>query len=109
MEKVILVVYLAVIVLMVAAMWKIFTKAGEPGWACLVPIYSTCVLLKIAGKPMWWFLLMLIPLVNIIIIIITLVGLSNKFGKGGGFAVGLFLLPVIFYPILGFGDAEYQQ
>ena len=90
MEKVILVVYLAVIVLMVAAMWKIFTKAGEPGWACLVPIYSTCVLLKIAGKPMWWFLLMLIPLVNIIIIIITLVGLSNKFGNGGGFAVGLF-------------------
>jgi len=58
------IIYFAVIVFMVATMWKIFAKAGEPGWACLVPIYNTCVWLKIAGKPMWWILLLFIPLVS---------------------------------------------
>jgi Family of unknown function (DUF5684) len=104
-----LIVYLAFVVFMIVTMWKIFTKAGEPGWACLVPIYNTCVWLKIAGKPMWWILLLLIPIVNIVIAIIAVVGLANKFGKGGGFAVGLIFLGFIFYPILAFGDAEYQQ
>jgi len=104
-----IVIQLALIVFFVAVMWKIFAKAGEPGWACLIPIYNTCVMLKIAGKPMWWFFLLLIPLVNIVIAILAAIGLANKFGKGGGFAVGLIFLPFIFYPILAFGDAEYQQ
>lgn len=107
--KLFLLIELVIIVFMVATMWKIFTKAGEPGWACLVPIYNACVMFKIAGKPMWWILLCLIPIVNIIIAILAAIGLANKFGKGGGFAVGLILLPIIFYPILAFGDAEYQQ
>jgi len=109
MEHVINLVSLALVILMIVTMWKIFTKAGEPGWACLIPIYNTCVWLKIAGKPMWWILLLLIPLVGLIIAILAVVGLANKFGKGGGFAVGLIFLPIIFYPILAFGDAEYQQ
>ena len=100
---------LAFVVFMIVARWKIFTKAGEPGWACLVPIYDTCVFLKIAGKPMWWVLLLFVPIVNIVIAILAVIGLANKFGKGGGFAVGLIFLPIIFYPILAFGDAEYQQ
>ena len=98
----------ALIVLMVAAMWTVFKKAGEPGRAALIPIYNIMVLLKIAGKPMWWVILMLIPFVNIIVLIIAIVGLARNFGKGAGFALGLVFLAPIFYPILAWGDAQYQ-
>lgn len=94
-------------IFVIAAMWKIFTKAGEPGWAAIVPIYNGIVLLKIAGKPLWWIILLFIPFVNIVIGIPVAIGLVRNFGKGGGFAVGLIFLPFIFYPILGFGDATY--
>lgn len=103
-----LMIQLALVALMLVSLWKVFTKAGQPGWASLIPIYNAYVLLKIAGKPGWWLLLMFIPLVNIIVMILALVGLSNNFGKGGGFAAGLIFLPIIFYPILAFGDAQYQ-
>jgi hypothetical protein len=103
-----LIVQLAVAIFMIVAMWKVFVKAGQPGWAILVPIYNAYVMLKIAGKPGWWLILMLIPIVNIVIAIMTLAGLAGNFGKGGGFVVGLIFLPVIFYPILAFGSAEYQ-
>ena len=95
-------------VVMIAAMWKVFTKAGKPGWASIIPIYNIIVLLSIAGKPAWWIILFLIPLVNFIFLILTYVGLANRFGKGGGFAVGLVLLSPIFVPILGFGGSQYQ-
>ena len=98
----------ALIILMVAAMWAVFQKAGEPGWAALIPIYNIMVLLKISGKPMWWVILMLIPFVNIIVLIIAIVGLARNFGKGAGFALGLVFLAPIFYPILAWGDARYQ-
>lgn len=99
--------YVAIIVFMIASLWKIFTKAGQPGWACLVPIYNIIVLLKIVNKPVWWILLMLIPVVNIVILIIVVNELSKAFGKSTGFTVGLILLGFIFYPILAFGDATY--
>ncbi len=102
------IVYLAIIILMIAAMWKIFTKAGKPGWAAIIPIYNTIVLLEVVGKPIWWFILMLIPFVNIIILIIVNLELAKKFGQSTGFAIGLILLAPIFYPILGFGSARYQ-
>ena len=54
----ILVVYFAILILMIVSLWKVFTKAGQPGWACIVPIYNVIVLLKIAGKPLWWILLL---------------------------------------------------
>ncbi|MEI8136865.1 MAG: DUF5684 domain-containing protein [Bacteroidota bacterium] len=104
---VIIVIYLAIIVLMIASMWTIFSKAGKPGWASIVPIYNLIVLLEIVGKPWWWLLLMLIPIVNIVILIIVWHNLSLSFGKGGGFTVGLILLGIIFLPILAFGDAKY--
>ncbi len=104
---VIIVIYLAIIVLMIASMWTIFSKAGKPGWASIVPIYNLIVLLEIVGKPWWWLLLMLIPIVNIVILIIVWHNLSLSFGKGGGFTVGLILLSIIFLPILAFGDAKY--
>ena len=100
-------VYLAVIAVVIIGMWKVFVKAGKPGWAAIVPIYNIIVLLEIVGKPLWWILLMFIPFVNIVIAIIVLLELAKAFGKGVGFAVGLLLLPVVFYPILGFGDAKY--
>ncbi|HCQ30731.1 MAG TPA: signal peptidase I [Flavobacteriales bacterium] len=98
---------LAVIILMIASMWKIFTKAGQPGWASIIPIYNIIVLLKIVNRPVWWIILLLIPIVNFITMIIVLNDLSKSFGKGVGFTIGLILLPIIFYPLLAFGDAEY--
>jgi len=100
--------YVAIIVLMIASMWKIYAKAGQPGWAAIVPIYNIIVLLQIVKKPLWWIILCLIPLVNIIILIIIYNELSKAFGKGPGFTVGLILLGIIFFPILAFGDAKYM-
>jgi hypothetical protein len=102
------VVWLAVTVLMIAALWKVFVKAGEPGWAAIIPIYNFIVLLKITGKPLWWIILLFIPLVNFIIVIILCFALASNFGKGAGFAIGLWLLPFIFLPILAWGDAQYH-
>lgn len=101
------IVWLAVVVLEIAAMWKVFEKAGQPGWAAIIPIYNAIVLIQISGKPVWWFLLYFIPLVNIIIAIIVMHNISKNFGKGVGFTVGLILLGAIFFPILAWGDAEY--
>jgi hypothetical protein len=104
----IMVVYLAIIVLMVAAMWKIFTKAGKPGWAAIVPIYNIIVLLEIAGKPLWWIVLMLIPFVNLIVAVMVLASVARKFGKGIGFLLGMIFLAPIFYPVLAWGDSQYN-
>ena len=95
-------------VFIIASLWKVFTKAGQPGWACLIPIYNIFIMCKIAGKPAWWILLMLIPFVNFIIAIILCIAIAEKFGKGAGFGVGLALLGIVFFPILAFGDAKYQ-
>lgn len=99
--------YLALIVFFVAVQWKIFVKAGKPGWACLVPFYSTIVLLEIVGKPWWWMFLMFIPIVNFVVAIMVIHGLSKSFGKDTGFTLGLIFLGIFFYPILAFGDAKY--
>ena len=104
-----MILYIALIVLAIVGMWKLFTKAGKPGWASLIPIYNTCVLIDIAGKPMWWILLMLIPLVNIVIAILVAIGLAKNFGRGTGTVIGLILLPNIFLLILAFGSAEYNR
>ncbi|HKB80002.1 MAG TPA: DUF5684 domain-containing protein [Thermoanaerobaculia bacterium] len=101
-------VWLAFIVLMIAALWKVFTKAGEPGWAAIVPIYNIIVLLKIVGRPLWWIVLMLIPFVNIIIAFVLAFDLAKRFGKGAGFGIGLIILPFVFYPILAWGDSRYS-
>jgi hypothetical protein len=105
---VVLVIYLAVVVLAIAGMWKTFAKAGQPGWGCIVPIYNAYLILKIAGRPWWWLFLLIIPFVNLIVLIIVFLDFAKNFGKGTGFALGLMFLWFIFYPILGFGDAQYQ-
>ena len=103
------VIYVAIIVLMIASLWKIYSKAGQPGWACIIPIYGTIVWLKIINKPIWWFILLLIPLVNIVILIIMYIQMAKVFGKGTGFGLGLIFFGIIFLPILAFGGAEYQK
>jgi hypothetical protein len=103
-----IVVYIAVIIFLVACYWKIFTKAGKPGWAAIVPIYNIIVLLEIVNKPVWWIVLLLIPCVNLVVMVLVIIELAKVFGKSTGFAVGLLLLGIIFLPILAFGDAEYQ-
>ncbi|MBL0057747.1 MAG: signal peptidase I [Elusimicrobia bacterium] len=95
---------LAVSILVIVSVWKVFVKAGQPGWASLIPFFNLYVLIKIAGKPGWWLLLMLIPLINLVFFLLVTLGLAERFGKGAGFGVGLFLLPFIFWPILAFGD-----
>ena len=89
-------------------MWKIFVKAGEPGWAAIIPIYNLYIITKITAKPIWWLLLLLLcPFINIVFGILLTVALAKSFGKGVGFAIGMILLPFVFYPMLGFGDATY--
>ena len=103
-----MVVWFAIVILMVAGMWKVFVKAGKPGWAAIVPIYNLIVLLEIAGKPAWWVILFIIPFVNLIIGIMLGISVAAKFGKGTGYGLGLALLGPIFYPMLGFGSAQYN-
>jgi len=97
----------AVGIVLLIALWKIFTKAGKSGWAVLIPIYNTYVLLEIVGRPWWWLLMLLIPGINAIFIIILLFDLSKAFGKGAGFGLGLLFLSPIFILILAFGKPEY--
>lgn len=99
--------YLAVIFVLIAAQWKIYSKAGQPGWACIIPFYNWYIMTKIIGKPGWWVLMYIIPIVNIIFLIWSINLLSKSFGKDEGFTVGLLLLGFVFYPILGFGSARY--
>jgi hypothetical protein len=101
-------VWLAIVLLMIAGMWKVFVKAGKPGWAAIIPIYNIVVLCEIAGKPAWWVVLFFIPFVNFIIAIVLSLAVAKKFGKGAGYGIGLALLSPIFYPMLGFGDAQYD-
>ena len=99
---------LAVAAFLIAAMWKVFTKAGQPGWAAIIPIYNIYIMTKIGGKPGYWTLLCLIPLVNYIFVVWLYNMVSKSFGKDEGFTVGLVLLGIVFWPILGFGDSKYQ-
>lgn len=97
-----------VAVLAIIAMWKVFTKAGKPGWASIIPIYNTIVLLEIAGRPVWWVLLLFIPLVNVVVLVLVMLDLAKSFGKGTGFAIGLILFSTIFFLILGFDSSTYK-
>jgi hypothetical protein len=103
----VLVIQLAVIIAVLAGAWKMFQKAGKPGWAAIIPIYNIIVILEICGRPIWWILLMLIPCVNIVIAIIMWIDVAKSFGKSELFGLGLAFLGFIFIPILGFGSAQY--
>ena len=99
---------LAVAVVFIIGFWKVFSKAGQPGWACLIPFYNAYILLKIVGRPGWWLVLFLIPFINFVIAIIVAIDLAKSFGKSAAFGVVmLVLLSGIGYLVLGFGSARY--
>lgn len=102
------VIYLGILIFLLAAMWRIFTKAGEPGFMAIIPIVNIFFLVKIAGKDWWWIILFFIPLVNIVAVFLIWKGVAENFGKGMGFTLGLFFLSPIFIPILAFGDSQYM-
>ncbi len=112
---VIMIPTLIVGILMLVSMWKIFTKAGKPGWAAIVPIYNYIVLLEIVGRPTWWvflFLLGFIPWVGfiplMIVSVITTNDLAKSFGKDVGYTLLLLFVGVVGYPMLAFGKAKYM-
>jgi len=109
MSLILMLFWLAIVVVVIAGIWKTFEKAGQPGWAAIIPFYNYYVMTQVAKKPGWWVLLMLIPIVNIVILILLCIEIAKHFGKDSGFGVGLALLGFIFFPILGFGDAQYQD
>ena len=102
------IVWLAFVVLMITSAWHVYTKAGKPGWAAIIPIYNIIVLLEIVERPIWWLLLLLIPIVNVVVSIILVHKLAVAFGHGVGFTLGLLFLSPIFYPILAFGKSVYM-
>ena len=109
MERVVAGASFAFAIMMVAAVWKLFKKAGQPGWKALVPIYGTVIFLRIVERPGWWFLLLCIPVVNLFLSIALCIDLARVFGKGSGFAAGLAFLTPIFLLMIAFGDAQYQS
>ncbi|MCA8962325.1 MAG: signal peptidase I [Planctomycetes bacterium] len=100
--------FLAIVVFYFVCWWKIFEKAGQPGWAGLVPIYNIYVLTIIAKRPAWWLILLLIPYLNAIFWVILCIDLAKRFGESALFGIGLFFLGFIFFPILAFGGASYE-
>ena len=101
------IIYLAITIIGLIGLAQTFAKAGKPRWGVLIPIYNMVLLLQIAQRPVWWFLLLLIPGVNVVVAIVLSLDIARVFGKGTGFGWGLALLGFVFYPILGFGDAAY--
>ncbi|MGI5504798.1 DUF5684 domain-containing protein [Lentzea sp. CA-135723] len=103
------IIYLAIAVFGIAVFWKVFTKAGQPGWAAIIPIYNIYIWLKVAGRPGWWLILFLIPFVNVIMALIVSIDVAKSFAKDTVFGVvGLWLFSIIGYAILAFGNAQYR-
>ncbi len=103
-----LMIILAIVAVAIIGMWKVFAKAGQPGWAALIPLYNAYILLKIAGRPGWWLILFFVPLANVIVAVIVAIDVAKAFGQSPVFGIVLlFLLSGIGYLILGFGDARY--
>lgn len=102
-------VCLALFVVIMVGMWKVFEKAGQPGWAAIVPIYNQYILTcEIAKKEILWFILMFIPMVNLVAAVMVSIEVARKFGKTEAYGIGLAFLGFIFYPMLGFSDARYR-
>jgi len=105
-------IWVIIWIIQIIGMWKIFEKAGKPGWAAIIPFYNIIVLLQIVNRPWWYLLLLFIPCANIVFVIWGAILINNllskAFGQGVGFTIGLIFLSFIFYPLLGFGDYHYQ-
>lgn len=114
MLSIMMIISLIVAVLSLVCMWKIFVKAGYEGWKAIIPFYNTYLLFEMTWGNGWLMLTMFLSIIPIIgsiavlvILVMTYYKLSLHFGKGAGFTVGLLLVPIVFLPLLAFGDAEY--
>ena len=104
MEFITIIIVLAIVVLVLASFWKLYEKAGKPGWAAIIPIYSTLVMLEIIHKPWWWLILMFIPYIGFIWSIWAFVLFIKSYGKSTGYAIGAMFLPFIFLPMMAFDE-----
>ncbi len=100
-------VIIAVFALIIVAQWIVYSKADQPGWGVIIPIYNLILLVRIVGRSGWWVVLLLIPYISFVFLIVICVDLARSFVRGSGFGVGLAFLPMIFFPILAFGDSRY--
>ena len=103
------IVSIVILLVFVAGMWMMFQKADKPGWYSLIPILNTIALVNMAGKPAWWVILLIVPVVSFFVYIILMLELAKAFGQGVLFAIGMMLLSPIFFCILGFGGATYTR
>lgn len=103
------IVFIIILVPIILGAWKVYGKAGKPGWACIVPIYNLIIMAEIVKKPIWWGLCCLIPYVGFVFQILILIELAKSFGKSTLYGIGLVFLPFIFFPMLGFGSAQYLR
>lgn len=100
-------IVLVIAVISLVGMWKIFVKAGKPGWGAIIPFYNTYCLFEMSFGTGWLFLLTFVPCVNAVILIIMWIKLAQAFGKGAAFGLGILFFPFVFLPMLGFGDAQF--
>lgn len=103
-----LIIYLAILLAVIAGIWKAFEKADQPGWAAIIPIYNIYIMIKISGNDWWWLILFFIPVVNLLAAIKISIDVAKAFGQGLGYGLGLTFLGFIFWPLLGFGEYQYQ-
>lgn len=101
-------IWLVVLAFYIVVAWKIFEKAGRPGWAAIIPIYNAIVVLEIVGRPIWWIFLLLIPVVGFVVTIIVAIDLAKSFGHGALYGFGLAFFSFVFGPILAFGSDVYR-
>ena len=106
-NPVVIAIYLIVAVILLVALWKIFEKANEPGWKCLIPFYGLYTEFKFLWGNGWFFLLLFVPIVNIVVTIMMMWKMSKAFGQSALFFIGLLLFQPIFLCILAFGSASY--
>lgn len=104
---VMMIFYLAIMAITIASLWVLYAKAGKPGWAAIVPIYNSIVMIEIVGKPMIWILWLLIPCTAPVFGIWLINLFVKSFGKSEGYTVGVIFLPFIFLPMLAFGNNPY--
>lgn len=111
LTEIILILFILILFILVPiiSLWKLFEKAEQSGWAAIVPLYNFIILMRVVNKPWWWALLCIIPYIGFIWMVWSHNLLVKKFGKTELFTVGLIFLPFIFFPILAFGNNEYNR
>lgn len=97
------------VLVMIASVWRTFSKAGEPGWASIVPIYNAYVYFKIADKPAWWIILLAVPVANLVFLGSAGMSMAENFGRSKAFGLGIAFLGFFFYPVLAFGGSKFKE